>query len=74
VYFGQELSSDFALGMRVGSYPRGKEVQVHYDPRNPEVAVLESGVSSSSYVAMATGIVVTVIGVLVFLLAAKGNS
>mgnify|MGYP002713055034 CR=1 FL=1 len=30
-------------------YPLGKEVQVYYDPNNPETAVLEPGVSSQNY-------------------------
>ena len=70
---GQELLTGTGLAMKVRNYPQGTEVQIHHDPRNPEVAVLKSGVSSSSYLVLAAGVLVTMIGVLVSLLGVKGD-
>ncbi|MDH3217219.1 MAG: DUF3592 domain-containing protein [Candidatus Krumholzibacteria bacterium] len=46
----------------VHRYPEGKEVEVHYNPTDPEVAVLEPGVSRSSYLALGLGLVFSITG------------
>ena len=43
----------------VKRYPVGKEVKVHYDPEKPEKAVLEPGVTWSSYLVLGMGLFFT---------------
>jgi len=51
----------------VNRYPEGKQVQVYYDPARPEVAVLEPGVSWSSYTLLGMGLVFAVLALLLLL-------
>jgi hypothetical protein len=39
----------------VNRYPTGKRVQVYYDPGNPDFAVLERGVKTSTYLGFVIG-------------------
>jgi hypothetical protein len=45
-------------------YPVGKAVTVYHDPLEPEVSVLEPGVSGGSYIALAVGVVFILIGLI----------
>ena len=49
----------------VARYPAGSGVTVHYDPADPETAVLEPGVTWSSYFMLAMGVVFTCIPLIV---------
>lgn len=66
VSFGQYGSSDrdHAASI-VARYPAGEGVTVHYDPADPETAVLEPGVTWSSYFLLAMGGVFTCIPLIV---------
>ena len=44
------------------AYPAGTVVQVHYDPGNPRLAVLEPGVKAVAYAPLAIGGFLFVIG------------
>jgi uncharacterized protein DUF3592 len=44
------------------SYPIGKNVKVFYNPQDLKVAVLEPGVSMSSYLFLGFGILFTLMG------------
>lgn len=57
VSFGQYGSSNrrHAAGI-VAQYPVGQEVAVYYDPAVPETAVLEPGVTWSSYMVLGIGL------------------
>lgn len=58
VSFGQYGSSDRDLAESIVSrYPADNGVTVHYDPADPETAVLEPGVTWSSYLMLAFGAV-----------------
>ena len=66
VSFGQYGSSNrsHAEGI-VTRYPTGNGVTVHYDPADPETAVLEPGVTWSSYFMLAMGVVFTCIPLII---------
>ncbi|MCA9954172.1 MAG: DUF3592 domain-containing protein [Anaerolineales bacterium] len=49
----------------VARYPAGSGVTVHYDPADPETAVLEPGVTWSSYFMLAMGALFTCIPIIV---------
>jgi hypothetical protein len=46
----------------VATYPRGRKVCVHYDPNNPEIAVLECEPSLEWLVTFAVGVAFAAIG------------
>jgi hypothetical protein len=48
-------------------YPIGATVQVHFDPENPQEAVIETGTVVSSLIFMLGGIALVVVGVLIAL-------
>ena len=64
VTFGQSTE---AAGEIVNRYPTGKKVKVFYNPQDLKVAVLEPGVSTSSYLFLGFGILFTLMG-LIFLI------
>ena len=72
-YFGQYGGKYNHASRIVGRYPEGKEVQVYCKPSRPEVAVLEPGVSWSSFIALGLGLFVIVVSVLAILAAIYGK-
>ncbi len=62
VNFGQYGSSNTSHAQEIVSrYPLGKKVMVYYDPEKPETAVLEPGVTWSSYLILGMGFLFTFI-------------
>ncbi len=55
-------SRSYARGL-VEKYAEGKKVTVHYNPEKPELAVLEAGVSGSSYIPLLGGLACLGVGV-----------
>jgi hypothetical protein len=66
VSFGQYGSSnrDHAEGI-VARYPVGSQVTVYYDPEDVETAVLEPGVTWSSYLLIGMGLIFTCIPIII---------
>lgn len=65
VRFGEFSSSDPGPAQRtVRRYPVGAEVAVHYDPADPELAVLEPGVHGASWALPGFGLVFLAAGLL----------
>lgn len=50
----------------VNQYPKGKIVDVYYDPEDPETAVLVPGKSLASYAQLLVGVILTIISCLLF--------
>ena len=70
VSFGEYGSSNRNHARQiVNRYPVGKTVDVHYDPDKPESAVLEPGVSLSSYLGLGMGSVFGVAGATLLIIA-----
>jgi len=67
VSFGGSGGSSSQAREIVNRYPKGKMVSVHFDPEQPDVSVLEPGVSFGCYVPIGIGVVFTVVGICVFL-------
>lgn len=68
VNFGQYGGSrNHAAGI-VRQYPVGKTVMVYYDPEEPETAVLEPGVTWSSYLVLAIGFLFASIPLIILVL------
>lgn len=66
VSFGQYGSSDRGHAEEiVAKYPAGSGVTVRYDPADPETAVLEPGVTWSSYLMLGFGALFTCIPLIV---------
>ncbi len=63
--FGDNVySSNHASAVEVTrNYPKGKKVEVFYDPQQPSVAVLERGYGREMWIAVFVGFVFTCIGV-----------
>jgi hypothetical protein len=60
--FGEMTTSpEYAQGI-LKRYPVGKKVPVHYDPANPELAVLETGLHGGTGIAFAVGTVFVLAG------------
>lgn len=57
ISFGDYSSSSPSHARRiVNRYPKGKTVEVYYNPAKPQVAVLEPGASWSSYMPLGLGV------------------
>lgn len=66
VSFGQYGSSDRDHAEEiVARYPAGSGATVHYDPAEPETAVLEPGVTWSSYMLLGMGVLFICIPVII---------
>jgi hypothetical protein len=50
----------------VQKYPPGSTVMAHYNPQNPNQAILEMGVARSTYVAFVVGVVLAALGLGLF--------
>ena len=67
VNFGEYGSSNMShAGDIVDKYPVGKVVNVYYNPDHAETAVLEPGVTWSSYFILLMGIVFLIIPAIIF--------
>ena len=64
VTFGQSTK---AAGEIVNHYPIGKKVEVFYNPQDLKMAVLEPGVSMSSYLFLGFGVFFTLIGIILLI-------
>jgi hypothetical protein len=68
VSFGEYSSSNQRHARQiVNRYRKGKIVQVYYNPGKPDVAVLEPGVSWSSYMPLGMGVVFAIAGTAAFI-------
>lgn len=67
VFFGGDASSSSssAAHQLVERYPTGRQVDVFYDPKHPENAVLEPGAHWQSYLVYGIGLLFLVVGLLV---------
>ena len=54
-----ELAKEIA-----GKYPEGKLVTVHYNPKRPKIAVLETGVRWGGYAIVGLGVFFLAVGVI----------
>ncbi|MBT3200647.1 MAG: DUF3592 domain-containing protein [Phycisphaerales bacterium] len=62
VSFGGSSTSMSAAKAVASRYPKGADVDVYYDPENPDEAVLETGTSASTYIPLGVGLVFGLIG------------
>ena len=65
-------SAGYARGI-LNRYPVGKKVLVHYDPGNPELAVLETGVHGGAWIALGVGTVFVLAGWMFLQLSSPAN-
>ena len=63
VSFGEYGGKQEHARQIVKRFPKGKAVDVYYDPEKPEMAVLEPGVTKSSYLFLGIGLVSTICGI-----------
>ena len=64
VSFGQSSSSSaYRAEDIVDKYPTGAAIEAAYNPDKPDVAVLEPGVTTSSYIPLGVGIVFIIAGI-----------
>ena len=72
IWFGGEVSTSNRSQMRniVRDYKEGEATTVHYDPKNPEEAVLQPGAFFTSYFMIIFGSVFAVPGAVMVLVAA----
>lgn len=61
-YLQPECSSGFALAV-IQKYPHGKEVDVRYDSKSPEVSCLETGLYSISWAPLPFSILFAAVGI-----------
>jgi len=73
ISFGGTSTSMGAAKELVGRYPKGAEVDVYYDPDDPEQAVLESGKQASSYIPLGVGVLFTIVGSVIAIFALVGK-
>jgi hypothetical protein len=63
ISFGDYSSSNQSHAQNiVNRYPRGKDVKVYYNPEDPQLAVLEPGVSWATYTPLGAGVFFILIG------------
>lgn len=68
VYYGMPSSSWTAPAQRiVNRYPKGKDVQVYYNPAKPEECVLEPGVAAATLIFPGVGLIFLGAGVLMLI-------
>jgi len=65
IKFGETTYSSERTALEIlARYPIGAAVTVHYDPSNPDRAVLEAGVSGGSYIVLSVGLIFVVVSLL----------
>ena len=47
-------------------YPEGKRVTVHYAPDNPQLAVLETGITDGMWILPTGGVIFSAVGIMIF--------
>jgi hypothetical protein len=65
-------SSSYAQGI-LNHYPVGQKVSVHYDPANPELAVLETGIHGGTWVCFGVGTVFLLAGIMFLQVFSRAN-
>ena len=64
VSYGQHSSTESSRDRQreiANRYPKGKTVDVYYDPQSPEEAVLEPGITGSSFLGLGLGIIIIIV-------------
>lgn len=65
IKFGENSYSNRGQAYEIAErYPAGRKVKVSYDPKYPDKAVLEPGVSGGSFIVLGVGALFVVIGVI----------
>ena len=59
--FFAENSGDF---WAITKYPVGSHIRVFYDPRSPQIAVLEPGIRKKNYFVFLSGFLLVILGIL----------
>ena len=60
--FGEYQGSKKHAESIVDRYPKGKKLEVSYNPEKPEVAVLEPGITIGSYLPLGIGAMLVLLG------------
>lgn len=67
VSFGEYGGKEKDARQIVKRFPKGKSVDVYYDPEKPEMAVLEPGATKASYLFLGIGLVSFIVGIAAYL-------